>query len=813
MNFREASKKHKWKLFTTTYLLLLLISNILSLNSIDSDSVRFQVTTNKPVILYFPDPVLDHGVVNQEAFDNYQVLKWKYFLKKTSGSAINQALLAKEFLDSLEIKSVHVIGEGIGGWNATQFANKYPEEIKSLALLGANGVVELELLGGYHLNNAVYGAKYSFFVFMKYAIPHFGTFKKINERIQRAKIQYDSDPRLTRKQLATIHVPVLIQHFDDSIIPEEVSHEHSRLIPQSEIQIYRGNKDDAYSDLSVFLQDVYTESYKSEVSVLRELQSLLPFDASNGIRAEGKALIILMIVIVLSTLISEDLTCIGTGLMIARGLIGFFPGVCACLIGIFFGDILLYLSGKWLASSTLHKAPLKWFISEKDVEKSYHWFQAKGPAIIIASRFIPGTRFPTYFSAGAIGASFWMFILYFGIASLIWTPALVSLAVLVGNEMIGYFNVYQDYALWVLGGFLFAAYILFKILIPLLTFRGRRILIGKWKRFINWEFWPPYIIYSFVMVYVFGLWVKHKSITIFTLANPAIPEGGFIKESKKEILDGIKAKESVASYVLLRGHDSQKSKKAQVESFLTKHKLFYPLVVKPDVGERGRGVYILKDEKELDHTLTELNDDHIIQEFIDGEEYGIFYYRYPNEEQGTILSITKKVYLYLTGDGIHTLEELILKDSRAVCMAELHFNQHVDHLYNIPKEGERIKIVELGTHARGAIFYDGSDLITPELTKQIERISQSFEGFYFGRYDVKVPSEKQLKRGEGIKIIEVNGVTSESTNIYDPKHSFFFGMRILMKQWKICYEIGSKVKAQKPDLTAPSFSHMLSLLR
>lgn len=813
MNFREAFKKHKWKLFTTAYLLLLLISNILSFNYFDSDSIPFQATKNNPVILYFPDPVLDHGIVDQEVFDRYKVLKWKYSLKETSGSAINQALLAKEFLDSLEIQPVHVIGEGIGGWSALQFASEYPKEIKSLALMGANGVVELELLGGYHLNNAVYGAKYSFFVFIKYAIPHFGSFKKINDRIQRAKIQYDSDPRLTREHLFKIHVPVLIQHFDDSIIPEEVSNEYSRLIPQSKIQIYRGNKDDAYSDLSGFLQDVDTESFKIKVSVLREIQSLLPFDSSNGIRAEGKALIILMIVIVLSTLISEDLTCIGTGLMIARGLIGFFPGVSACLIGIFFGDILLYLSGRWLASGTLHKAPLRWFISEKDVEKSYHWFEAKGPAIIIASRFIPGTRFPTYFSAGAIGASFWMFILYFGIASLIWTPALVSLAVLVGNEMIGYFNLYQDYALWVLFGFLIVAYILFKILIPLLTFRGRRVLFGKWKRIVNWEFWPPYIIYSFVMVYVFGLWVKHKSITIFTLANPAIPEGGFIKESKKEILDGIKAKESVASYIFLVGSDSRKSKRAQVKSFLTDNNLSYPLVLKPDVGERGRGVFILKDEEEFDHTLAELNDDHIIQEFIDGEEYGIFYYRYPNAEKGTVFSLTKKVYLYLRGDGIHTLEELILKDPRAVCMAELHFDQHIDHLYDIPREGECIKLVELGTHARGAVFNDGNDLITPELTSEIERISRSFEGFYFGRYDVKVPSEKQLKRGEGIKVIEVNGVTSESTNIYDPKHSFFFGMRTLMKQWKICYEIGSQVKTQNPDLKAPSCTHMLSLLR
>ncbi len=813
MSLREASKKHVWKLFVAAYLLLLLISGVkIPLTSHSGINPPLSLT-DKPILLYFPDPLLDHKVVSGKIRDTFEIIEWRYHSNQKSASAKKQALQVNKILDSLQINSVHVLGEGTGGGSALRFVVDFPEKTESLSLLGANGVVELELLGGYHLNRAVYGVKYTFFVFLKYFVPHFGLFKEIDNRIERAKIQYHSDQRFVREQLPSIHVPVLIQHFNQSRISEEVSREHSRLMPQSQFLVYQNEESAARTDLLNFLVHVDAQSYTPELSTLREIQSLLPFDPSNGIKAEGKALIILMIVIVLSTLISEDLTCIGTGLMIARGLIGFFPGVFACLFGIFVGDVLLYLAGRWLASSTLHKAPLKWFINERDVEKSYHWFEAKGPAIIIASRFIPGTRLPTYFSAGAIGASFWMFILYFGIASLIWTPVLVGMAVLVGNEMIGYFNIYQDYALWVLGGFLVAAFILFKILIPMLTFRGRRVLIGRWKRIINWEFWPPYIIYSFVFIYIFALWIKHKSITIFTLANPAIPEGGFIKESKKDILDRIGARESVAAYELLKGDASSESKIEQVEIFLMNHQLSYPIVLKPDAGERGRGVNIPKNEEELQHILSELNGDYIVQEFIDGEEYGIFYYRFPEEEKGTIFSVTKKEYLHLTGDGKHTLEELILKDPRAVCMAEIHFDEHIDDLYKIPEEGKKIKLVELGTHARGAVFYDGSDLITQELTKEIDRISKSFKGFYFGRYDVKAPSENFVREGKEIKVIEVNGVTSESTNIYDPEHSFFYAVKTLTKQWKICYEIGSQVKARKPSLKSPSISHLLSLLR
>src|SRR4029453_18153641 len=52
--------------------------------------------------------------------------------------------------------------------------------------------------------------------------------------------------------------------------------------------------------------------------------------------------------IAVSTLISEDLTCIAAGLLIAQGQIGFGLGAFACFLGIFVGDILLFLTGRYL---------------------------------------------------------------------------------------------------------------------------------------------------------------------------------------------------------------------------------------------------------------------------------------------------------------------------------------------------------------------------------------------------------------------------------------------------------------------------------
>lgn len=48
-----------------------------------------------------------------------------------------------------------------------------------------------------------------------------------------------------------------------------------------------------------------------------------------------------------------------------------------------------------------------------------------------------------------------------------------------------------------------------------------------------------------------------------------------------------------------------------------------------------------------------------------------------------------------------------------------------------------------------------------------------------------------FKSGD-LRIIEVNGVTSESTNMYDPNYSVWQAYRILFAQWKQAFVIGEK---------------------
>ncbi|MBO6621052.1 MAG: VTT domain-containing protein [Balneola sp.] len=808
-----------WRLWVLLYLTLLFSSVLFERYSKTQD---FNVVVEKSRIqdsetaIVFPDLEQESkefsSIVSELAKAN-TILKIDYLSLAKQINNPSAQLYAEQIqalIGTYESDSLHIIASGFGTVVASHFLNSSESKVRSLTLFEPEGVLEFDLLGGYHLNRGVYQINNALSWTVQNLLPDFGFFENtwLNNLYSRTRL--NTDLRNLSSVYNQIQTPTIIINPKQNVESlNSISSELNRLIVTSNLLSPVSGRNSSSELIQSFINNPRIDD--RDISVSRKIKALLPFSYSKIISAEGWVLTGLMLLIIFSTFISEDLACIGAGLMVSRGLMSFFPAVAACYIGIFVGDILVYLSGRWLGKNAIRRFPLKWFINEKDIQRSNQWFQAKGPVIILISRFIPGTRFPTYFSAGVIGASFWMFIFYFGIASLLWTPAIVSLAMVLGNELIYYFSVYQEYALWVLMGTILFVLFVLKIIIPLFTFKGRRLLYGKINRLIRWEFWSIYVLYTPIVLYSLVLWIRFKKMTVVTAANPGIEEGGFKGESKRDILQKIGSTESVARFLFLDSQCNSIKLIGDALQFMETYSLSFPIVLKPDKGERGKGVQILKDFDGMKYSLSNLSEDHILQEFIEGKEFGVFYFRYPSDKNGNVFSITTKHKLSVSGDGKHTLEQLILKDDRAVCMAETHFDKHIDDLYSIPDEGEKILLTELGTHSRGSLFLDGSELITEDLVQKIDEISKSFKGgFYFGRYDLITDSEEKLTNGKGIKVIELNGVTSESTNIYDPKHSFIFAVRTLMKQWRIAFEIGAQ--NNKKGVTIPSFKHMLSLI-
>ena len=506
--------------------------------------------------------------------------------------------------------------------------------------------------------------------------------------------------------------------------------------------------------------------------------------------AQSSSRITLLIVIAAATFISEDLACIAAGLLAARMIISPAEAVVASGLGIYIGDILLYFTGYLIGLKALHHPPLKWVVSEHNVQQCRTLFEQRGLGLIFMSRFLPGTRTATFLAAGLVRVDMVKLLVVFGLAVLIWTPILVLSTMLIGRQVVDYIDIYSSWAVWVFLGLMLVIFTITRFIVPLFTWRGRKLLLGRWRRLSRWEFWPFYVtnVVTFIYVLYTGLF-KYRRVTLFTITNPAItPDSGFIGERKSAIFKGLQHK-YVGRWQLVDGATDTARRLELLHSFMAAHRLDFPIVLKPDAGQRGLGVEICFDIEAARIWLEGTEWDYIMMEYLPGEEFGVFYYRFPDQPRGHIFSINRKKLLHVVGDGKSTLEELILRDERAVCMAPTFFANLEPSLLDIIPAGETRQLGKVGTHSRGSLFLDGSDLISDQLLDEIERIVDGYQGFYFGRFDFKTPSEEDLKAGKNIRVIELNGLTSEATHIYDPKNSILYAWKTLIKQWSIAFEI------------------------
>ena len=722
-----------------------------------------------------------------------------------------------QLLDSLHLADAHLVGFSMGGGVVEEMARQSPSRVRSLTLLSGIGVQEDELLGDYYLNHAIHGLQLGALWLLTEGTPHFGWLDGGMLSVNYARNFYDSDQRPLRGVLSSWNGPALILHGQtDPLVPVDAALEHARLMPQAKLVLFPGDHFMTFMHPGILaepLHDFLVQVDRGQGVVrgtadpARIAAAAQPFDPSKTHHAAGFGLFIAMCLIALATLVSEDLTCIGTGIMVARGSIGFVPGTIACFVGIVMGDIIFFALGRLLGRPVLERPPLSWIVRAKMLNGAVAWFKERGPVLVFITRFLPGFRVPVYVAAGVLHTGAWTFVGWFFLAASAWTPAIVWLSMRFGQQMVTWLH-HTEGMTW--PALLIAGTVVFLIVrfgLPLFTYRGRRLLVSRWRRLTRWEFWPMWAFYPPIALYVIYLGIRYRSLTLFTAANPAIPGGGFVGESKGAILAGLSASaDRVAPWLLLTAHRSPAERQAAARQFMRSQHLEFPVVMKPDTGERGSGVKVVRTDAELDEYLERAEGDVLIQQFVEGREFGVFYYRYPDQATGRIFSITDKRLPVLTGDGIHTLEELILRDERAVCMARLYLDRHQERLHEIPRAGETIPLGELGNHCQGALFLDGAALNTPALTEAIDRISRGYPGFYFGRYDLRVPGEADLSAGQHLTILELNGASSEATHIYDPKHGVFSAWRTLREQWRILFAIADQNrKAGTPPLGLGGF--------
>jgi len=321
----------------------------------------------------------------------------------------------------------------------------------------------------------------------------------------------------------------------------------------------------------------------------------------------------------------------------------------------------------------------------------------------------------------------------------------------------------------------------------------RRLL----TRLLHWEYWPFEILYAPLLPAWLWLSLKARSLLFFSAANPGIRYAGFIHEQKSDIYKLMPESFYPATILLRAG-----VKKQEMLSLMENRGLCFPVIAKPDIGERGVQVKLVENEQALFDYAKQSKVNFLVQEYIDYKlEAGIFYYRLPGEEQGHISGIVGKEFLNVTGDGCSTIKALLQKSGRHLLQLPALEKVYGAWLYTVLPKNKTAVLVPYGNHSRGAKFVDLQHRITPILEASIDNICKQVKGFYFGRLDIRFNSWEELEQGKHFSIIEVNGAGSEPTHIYDPAHSIWFAWKEIYRHWKLLQSISMQnVKLQQSSL-------------
>jgi len=297
--------------------------------------------------------------------------------------------------------------------------------------------------------------------------------------------------------------------------------------------------------------------------------------------------------------------------------------------------------------------------------------------------------------------------------------------------------------------------------------------------------------------YACYLAIKAKSPVFFSIANPGIKSSGNGTESKFKTLNLVPEKYKPKSVLA-----TPKCNFKDIINSLHKTNINFPLIAKPDVGFRGLLVKKIKNKEALKIYLDSYKINIIIQEYIDyTNECGVFYHRNPNEKKGTVSSITLKKFISVLGDGVSSLKTLILKDKRASLYITLFESIYNEEIHRIPKKNEKVQLTDIGNHSKGTQFINGNHLISEQLTNTFDLLSESIEGWFYGRVDIKYNNFKDLENGNDLKILEINGIISEPTHIYDKQNnSYLKALKTIRNHWKSIYNIS---KTNHTDYNIP----------
>ncbi len=313
----------------------------------------------------------------------------------------------------------------------------------------------------------------------------------------------------------------------------------------------------------------------------------------------------------------------------------------------------------------------------------------------------------------------------------------------------------------------------------------------------RFEFWPGWLFYAPVWLWIGGLMIRHRSVRLPLIANPGFPAGGLVGEEKSSLfarLRGAERKHLPDYAAISRWAGPVQAQWPLLIARIDAAGLDYPLVAKPDIGCRGAGVQPVRSSADLWRYVEGFPEGatFLLQRMIEAEgEAGVFYVREPGATRGRIHSLTLKYFPHIVGDGHSTIGELIHADPRAGQVPHLYLARFAGELDRILLIGEVRRLVFSGSHSKGAIFRNGNRHITEAMRARFDAIADGIEGFHFGRFDVRFADFAAFQRGEDFAIIEYNGAGAEMTHIWDSRTTLIEAWWTLCGQFSLLFRVAA----------------------
>ena len=308
-----------------------------------------------------------------------------------------------------------------------------------------------------------------------------------------------------------------------------------------------------------------------------------------------------------------------------------------------------------------------------------------------------------------------------------------------------------------------------------------------WVRLTQWEYWPFELFYAPVFFYFLWLSLKHRSLFFFTASNPGIDCGGMFGERKSDIYALIPDQYLPVTFLIGVSEKRQALEAAK--------KIGYPLIAKPNVGERGIWIKKIRSEEELLAYVQHCKVEFLLQELIEYPlELGVFYIRYPQEEKGRITSIVRKDFLSVTGDGKQSIRQLLKQSNRALMTIDFDNDFLREVGDNVPDVGESVIVEPIGNHSRGTQFLNDNREINDHLRDAFDVLANQIPDFYYGRFDLKCTSYQELAKLESFKVLELNGAGAEPAHVYQPGTPILKAYKDILWHFRVLAEISVQNK-------------------